>query len=137
MRFIEITPQQKHTNAPPIPKEGQRHSCESDARNHYPRIKHHTPPPSGATTVQPPPRAATPTTGARTPPTPQTPGRGGDGPVVSGPNSVSGSHFRPTISHADQLLVDAPGRRPLQGRPPISQPHRSHGRGGGGMHGAP
>jgi hypothetical protein len=31
------------------------HSCQLDARNHYPRIKHHTPPPSGAETNSPPP----------------------------------------------------------------------------------
>jgi hypothetical protein len=33
-------------------KEGE-HNLLLDARNHYPQIKHHTPPPSGATTRQP------------------------------------------------------------------------------------
>jgi hypothetical protein len=49
---IEITPQQPTTNSalrrePRLPR--------VDARNHYPRIKHHTPPPKpGATTRLPP-----------------------------------------------------------------------------------
>ena len=35
-----------NTNKPPT----QRRACLLDARNHYPQIKDHTPPPSGATT---------------------------------------------------------------------------------------
>jgi hypothetical protein len=36
-----------HTPGPPIT--GDRETMRLDARNHYPQIKHHTPPPSGAT----------------------------------------------------------------------------------------
>src|SRR4051794_23328707 len=65
----KITPQQTHTpptqrNPTPtkrIRPHHARHECRLDARNHYPRIKHHTPPPSGATTRLPP------HTGAREP----------------------------------------------------------------------
>jgi hypothetical protein len=49
----------------------------SDARNHYPQIKHHTPPPKQ---------------GNNTPPDPQT---WNNGPVVSQPNSVSDDSVRP------------------------------------------
>jgi hypothetical protein len=52
----------KPTPTPPTTNPPQRrnqssagHTCRLDARNHYPRIKHHTPPPSGATTHQPRP----------------------------------------------------------------------------------
>jgi hypothetical protein len=61
---IEITPQQPTDTSrpappPPLPKKGKRPESPSllrvDARNHYPRIKHHTPPPKpGATTRLPP-----------------------------------------------------------------------------------
>jgi hypothetical protein len=51
---IEITPQQTNTRNP-SPQRGDRKQCQLDARNHYPRIKHHTPPPSGATTHHPRP----------------------------------------------------------------------------------
>jgi hypothetical protein len=55
-----------------------------DARNHYPQIKHHTPPPKiGATT---PP---TPQEGSRHLRFPNTQGKEVNGPVVSKPNSVS------------------------------------------------
>jgi hypothetical protein len=50
---------------------------ELDARNHYPQIKHHTPPPSEATTPA---------------------------GVVSGPNSVSGSNAVCTPKGTDDLL---------------------------------
>ena len=56
------------------PHQGPATTCALDARNHYPQIKHHTPPPSGATTPAPSPN------GQRT-----SPG------VVSGPNSVFSS----------------------------------------------
>src|SRR5258707_10679892 len=51
-------------------------TCVPDARNHYPQIKHHTPPPKP---------------GATTSPIPGFPhsGRRDSGPVVSKPNSVS------------------------------------------------
>ena len=50
--------QRNHTTTAPHTKhtrtETRTHSpCGTDARNHYPRIKHHTPPPSGAT-IRPP-----------------------------------------------------------------------------------
>ncbi len=56
---IEITPQQPTNTSRPSPlppsEKGRSHESPSpprvDARNHYPRIKHHTPPPKpGATT---------------------------------------------------------------------------------------
>jgi hypothetical protein len=63
LSFIEktkITPQQPTTPQPPTtaPPEGDTTASTSpmrvDARNHYPRIKHHTPPPkAGATTSLP------------------------------------------------------------------------------------
>ena len=61
------------------PPKGRRHTfCVLDARNHYPQIKHHTPPPKRSNnTPTPRNREATP--------------RKGHGPVVSKPNSVSGS----------------------------------------------
>jgi hypothetical protein len=40
-----------HNNTHP-PKEGE-HSCALDARNHYPQIKHHTPPPKQGNNNQP------------------------------------------------------------------------------------
>src|SRR5258707_3612379 len=46
----KITPQQTNTTKSPTPSREPDHRCQLDARNHYPRIKHHTPPPSGATT---------------------------------------------------------------------------------------
>ena len=50
-----------HKNPPPKKGVSPDASHPLDARNHYPRIKHHTPPPSGATTRLPP------HTGAREP----------------------------------------------------------------------
>jgi hypothetical protein len=62
----KITPQQTHTHRreKTNPHKGEstqhaRHECRLDARNHYPRIKHHTPPPSRATTHLSPRRART------------------------------------------------------------------------------
>ncbi len=50
-----------HTQKPNPHEEDQaHHACQLDARNHYPRIKHHTPPPSGATTHHPKPIGPTP-----------------------------------------------------------------------------
>lgn len=68
-----------------------------DARNHYPQIKHHTPPPKQGNNTPTPPTQSHP--------------RQGHGLVVSKPNSVSGSHSRPGIeppkgsSRPGQLLV--------------------------------
>ena len=56
-----------------LQKQTKQTLCLLDARNHYPRIKHHTPPPSV--------RGQTHTTNLR---------------VASGPNSVPGSHHPPT-----------------------------------------
>src|SRR5690606_18676742 len=50
-----------------------------DARNHYPQIKHHTPPPRWSDN-----QASHPTQGPEK-----------NGPVASGPNSVSGSTTNP------------------------------------------
>ena len=57
-----------------------------DARNHYPQIKHHTPPPSGAETnsLTDPPFPA----GVHPSRFPPTRGRRTSGPVASKPNSV-------------------------------------------------
>ena len=55
----KITPQQTNTHQREKPTPTTRvdshagHECRLDARNHYPRIKHHTPPPSEATTRLP------------------------------------------------------------------------------------
>ncbi len=82
-----------HHNKPhktPHTPTGTRESMRLDARNHYPQIKHHTPPPRWSDNNHPPP-------GGRHFPPP--PGAGAAGPVVSGPNSVSGStrgHFSPS-----------------------------------------
>ncbi len=65
-----------------------------DARNHYPQIKHHTPPPSEATTKTPNhPRRSQRSrlqSGASTHPQSSHSRGWACGPVVSGPNSVSG-----------------------------------------------
>jgi hypothetical protein len=53
-----------------------------DARNHYPQIKHHTPPPKQGNNTPIPPNGDT----TRNP---------GHGPVVSKPNSVSDGHPHP------------------------------------------
>ena len=94
--------------------ESRRHIlCALDARNHYPRIKHHTPPPKPVRQQQPPPRN-------RGVSHPHTEGEA-NGPVVSGPNSVSGHFFTPRFSHQDERLLYAPTDNPLQA-PAISQP---------------
>jgi len=75
-----------------------------DARNHYPQIKHHTPPPKQGNNTPTPPRGAT--------PTPHNRGQG-HGPVVSGPNSVFGSTRNKSPYPATSLVVHPPGH-PLQ-----------------------
>ena len=90
-----------------------------DARNHYPRIKHHTPPPKPVRQQQPPPRNR----GVSHPHT----RKGANGPVVSGPNSVSGNSFDQRVIPADQRLLSyAPAeaahyRRRRQSQPPSSR----------------
>ena len=79
-----------------------------DARNHYPQIKHHTPPPKPVRQQQPPPRN-------RGVPHPLTE-RGANGPVVSGPNSVSGNSSRPTLSSRPNVCCHMhPPERPTTG----------------------
>ena len=71
-----------HTKTPTPKRAGA--TCVPDARNHYPQIKHHTPPPKQGNNQTHPRK------GGITPGSPTT-GRRGDGPVVSKPNSVSGN----------------------------------------------
>jgi hypothetical protein len=88
------------------PKGPQPHSCVLDARNHYPQIKHHTPPPKqGNNTTSHP-----------------TQGPGKHGPVVSKPNSVSSSSLHQRFP--------APAQRLLLHQTPVTTtrqvPHGSH-----------
>jgi len=74
--------------------------CSLDARNHYPQIKHHTPPPSGATTTPLPPQGKN------------------NRRVASKPNSVSGSPPALDLSIPETGTVcRAPEPHPLQMRP--------------------
>lgn len=84
MSFIEITPQQKHTNTLPNPKARKNtHATlmlattihESNTTPHHQAGRQPTDP----ATAEPPPK--------------------GHGPVVSGPNSVSGGISQPASSH--------------------------------------
>ena len=81
----------KTTPPNPHPKEGAGHRrfCSLDARNHYPQIKHHTPPPKR---------------GDNTPPRSRSPQE--NGLVVSKPNSVSGNP--PPAHPADETSVVHP-----------------------------
>jgi hypothetical protein len=78
-----------------------------DARNHYPQIKHHTPPPrwSGNKLTH---RSAVPSGRALLPVSPK--GRKTSGPVASKPNSVSGSD----PPKRTQKVCCAPDPHPLQ-----------------------
>jgi hypothetical protein len=70
----------------PHPPKEDTNRCALDARNHYPQIKHHTPPPSRAETnslTEPLTRGCVFTGFPRR-------GRSEHGPVASKPNSVSG-----------------------------------------------
>lgn len=84
-----------------------------DARNHYPQIKHHTPPPKHEATTHP------------LPPTGQD-----RGPVVSKPNSVfsssSPAHF-PTPAQRLSCTRTGPttGQRPIQRIAQITEPPHS------------
>ncbi len=74
--------QKLHHNKPhthPRPPKGTETVVRLDARNHYPQIKHHTPPPRWSDN-----QASHPTQGPEK-----------NGPVASGPNSVSGSTTNP------------------------------------------
>ena len=85
IRKICITTRPQPTQKPTPSKRSELPASRRlDARNHYPQIKHHTPPPKlGATTRPPPPE----TSGAKGRPPPPTGQH--RGLVVSKPNSVS------------------------------------------------
>ena len=67
-QFKKEIAHQRTTTTPPHPhprkdEDRQRHGCRSlDARNHYPQIKHHTPPPKTGR-QQPTPKGTTPSQG--------------------------------------------------------------------------
>jgi hypothetical protein len=93
-------------NNPPQEKPCSEHIRCLDARNHYPQIKHHTPPPKQGDNH------------TSTPGFPHT-GRRDSGPVASKPNSVSGSfaHRRSITRNPYRLNVcRAPDPDPLQVR---------------------
>ena len=106
-----------------------------DARNHYPRIKHHTPH-HQAGRQQPTPgwgrdhQPDSPAKGARQD------GHGGDGLVVSKPNSVSGDSFtgpsRSLGSRTGENVCCAPNRQPTTGAGDLLPTTDSHECGGGG-----
>ncbi len=108
----------KHNKPHPTrtqPLEPSSH-CVLDARNHYPQIKHHTPPPKLERQQAPTPgnlRGHRPTTSGF--PT----GRRDSGPVASKPNSVSDDP--PTTSSNPDRSCDVcrvhQTRHPLQARP--------------------
>ena len=79
--------------------------CVLDARNHYPQIKHHTPPPKQGNNTPIPPNGDT----TRNP---------GHGPVVSKPNSVFSGHPTPPPPkqqrHKMFIVRRAPDPHPLQ-----------------------
>ena len=89
----------KHTQQTTTPQRAAAH-CVLDARNHYPQIKHHTPPPKMEQQ-----HASHPTLG---------PGK--NGPVVSGPNSVSGNPHDRHPRRIERLLCTKPC--PLQTQVP-------------------
>ena len=66
--------------------------CVLDARNHYPQIKHHTPPPRWSDNQVPIPGF------------PHS-GRRDSGPVASKPNSVSDAIHQPVFPHQHQRLL--------------------------------
>ena len=101
--IIEIAHQRTTTTTPtpPIPHTVQKRQprghnghCSLDARNHYPQIKHHTPPPSGATTTTPKQHGRHPRKGDHRFRFPTIRAKKRRGLVVSKPNSVS-SEFPP------------------------------------------
>ena len=108
------------TTSPPKGRRPGRHTgcCSLDARNHYPQIKHHTPPPSEATTTTPTHWAPLPKK-RRTPPVPHKQGEEVHGPVVSKPNSVfdefpAGPHPQGGAPESRHVCC-APEPTPLQG----------------------
>ena len=95
----KIAHQFVRNNAPPNLKGRQPHSHELDARNHYPQIKHHTPPPKQGNN--------TPTPSTRSHP------RKGTGLLSQGPIVCLAVH-RNSVSHtaSQRLLCTKPA--PLQ-----------------------
>jgi hypothetical protein len=91
---------QRHSSSPERPH--GRHSL--DARNHYPQIKHHTPPPKQGDNQSPRPA------GLSTPTQQQ-----GHGLVVSKPNSVSDDPAPATPPTTTSCC--APEPHPLQAQP--------------------
>ena len=94
-QFKKEIAHQKNNNhtTNPHPRKGearQRHGCRSlDARNHYPQIKHHTPPPKTGRQQPHPHGGATPRKGRTiTPGSPKHRAKRRHGLVVSKPNSV-------------------------------------------------
>ena len=113
-------------HTPPTPSRKRKpaaHGCCSlDARNHYPRIKHHTPHHQRWSDNNPPP------TGAQPLPVPQKTGQRSSGLVVSKPNSVSGSSFtgpsRSLGSRTGENVCCAPNRTTHYRRRRSSPNHR-------------
>jgi hypothetical protein len=104
-----------------------------DARNHYPQIKHHTPPPKRGDNQTHPHQ------GVRSPPVSQDRDEEVKGPVVSKPNSVSDDQFSTGVSPPTNVCR-APEPHPLQVRPihriaQITEPPQPVG--GPGSRGAP
>ena len=102
------------TNKPPPPKGKEPHL--RDARNHYPRIKHHTPHHQRWSDNNPPP------TGAQPLPVPPTTGQRSSGLVVSKPNSVFGDPFTGKNPEPAKTFVVHPTGNPLQAPAIFSQP---------------
>jgi len=88
-----------HEEEPRPHKHGHRHLF--DARNHYPQIKHHTPPPKRGNNKNPQP----PTNSGGQEPAPTPHQEQARGLVVSKPNSVSGSFSKQRFPHHFSLFV--------------------------------
>src|SRR3954454_16358933 len=95
------------------PHKGTDTTCVLDARNHYPQIKHHTPPPKMER--QPPPIPGFPHSGRRD-----------SGLVVSKPNSVSGNPSTgcpiTRTPYRHQRLLLHPNRTHYRGGPSHESP---------------
>ena len=94
------------------PRKTGSHPCVLDARNHYPQIKHHTPPPKQGDNQVLSPVSHT--------------GQRDNGPVASKPNSVSGNPSPAPIPTkrtpaAGSTFVAAPEPDPLQVNGPSSR----------------
>ena len=103
------------TTSPPKGRRPGRHTgcCSLDARNHYPQIKHHTPPPSEATTTTP--------WRVRQPPVPPKGRRGHTGllsqsPIVCSVIPIPSPPPKEPAPTGKRLLLHQ-NRHPLQARP--------------------